>query len=536
MKNSNMHDIQRLIPNNINLLQDIKNLSSKILRGIEREALRVNYYGDLSNLPHPHTLGSSLTNKNVTTDYSEALLELITGTNNSVDSLIKELTSIHNFVYSSLNNEMLWHNSIPELSSKKDSEIPIAWFGKNNIGMYKHVYRKGLAKRYGRKMQCISGLHYNFSLNNEILENLNCKDKNQKNFNSQCYFNLMRNFIRYSWLIVYLFGSTPAISVDLIKNNINIDDLAKIDSKTVYLPYATSLRVSKLGYYSKVQSKLDISYNNLEEFLTGLYEAIMKPWPGYQNIGTNYGEDWIQLNTNILQIENEYYSMIRPKCSINNNDRLINGLKQNGVQYVEVRCLDIDLESSIGISIETCRFLDSFLLFCAIEDSPIFIKNEYKEHYENFSNVAYRGREPSLLIKKKGSTVPLKQFSTELITKIGDVASLLDKETNKNLHYDSVLNQLKKVNDQDLTPSAKIIRDLRDKKISLAEYSLGISKYHSSVLKEKTDSNHDKYKENAIKSHEDFSSLEGKSEINFEEYVKSLQNDLSKHFNDNNRN
>lgn len=532
MKNSNIHNTPWLISNNINLLQGIRNIPSKILRGIEREALRVSYSGDLSNLPHPHTLGSSLTNKNVTTDYSESLLELITETNNSVESLIKELNSIHNFVYSSLNNEMLWHNSIPELSSKEDNEIPIAWFGKSNMGMYKHLYRKGLARRYGRKMQCIAGLHYNFSLNDEIIEKLNHEEKDQENFKNRCYFNLMRNFIRYSWLIVYLFGSTPALSSDLI-GNVNIYNFDEIDSKTVCMPYATSLRVSKLGYYSKVQSTLDISYNCLEEFLSGLYDAIKKPWPEYQNIGTHYEGKWIQLNTNVLQIENEYYSMIRPKCTINNNDRLITSLKHNGVQYVEVRCLDIDLDSATGISAETCRFLDSFLLFCAIEDSPIFLKNEYNEHYENFSNVACRGREPNLLIKKADLQVPLKQWATELLTKIGDVASLLDKETSKNLHCNSVLNQFKKVNDQDLTPSAKILRNLKDRKISLAEYSLEISKGYSSVFKRKIDSDNYKYKLNAIKSHEDFHKLEETSDISFDEYVEFLQNDLNKHFNDN---
>ncbi|AGF48785.1 glutamate--cysteine ligase [Candidatus Kinetoplastidibacterium galati] len=516
---------------NINLLKDIRDLSSKILRGIERESLRVNYSGDLSNLTHPYALGSALTNKNITMDYSEALLELITGTNNSVESLMEELLSIHNFVYSSLDNEMLWHNSIPELSSKKDNDIPIAWFGKSNAGMYKHVYRKGLARRYGRKMQCIAGLHYNFSLNEEIIENLGYKAKDQENLKNQSYFKLMRNFIRHSWLIVYLFGSTPAISRDLIGSNVNIKDLEEIDKNTFYMPYATSLRVSKFGYYSKVQSTLDISYNSLEEFLVGLYEAIRKPWPDYQNIGTRYKDEWIQLNTNILQIENEYYSMIRPKCLIDNNDRLINSLKNKGVQYIEVRCLDIDLDSAIGISAETCRFLDAFLLFCATEDSPVFINNEYKEHYENFSNVACRGREPKLLIKKAGSQVPLKQWATEIITKVSDIASLLDKGTHKNLYCDSVLNQLRKINDQDLTPSAMIIKNLRDRKISLAEYSLEISKNYASLLKSERNLNYYKYKENAIKSHEECQELDEKNEINFDEYIKFLQDELNEHFN-----
>ncbi|AFZ83415.1 glutamate-cysteine ligase [Candidatus Kinetoplastibacterium blastocrithidii TCC012E] len=528
MKNSNIHNTPWLISNNLNQLEGIENLSSKILRGIEREALRVNYSGNISNLPHPYELGSSLTNTNITTDYSEALLEIITGTNNSVESLIKELSSIHNFVCNSLNNELLWHNSIPELSSKEDDDIPIAWFGKSNIGMYKYIYRKGLAKRYGKKMQCIAGLHYNFSLNNEILEQLQHKDKNQKNL---YYFKLMRNFIRYSWLIVYLFGSTPAMPKDLMRKDIN--GLINMDDKTVYMPYATSLRVSKIGYYSKVQSTLNVSYNCLEEFLSNLYEAINKPWPEYQDIGTHEKGEWIQLNTNVLQIENEYYSMIRPKCSINNNDRLINNLKHNGVNYIEVRCLDIDLDSAIGINAETCRFLDSFLLFCATEDSPLFLKNEYEEHYENFFNVAYKGREPNLSIKKTGLNITLKQWATELIAKIGDIASILDRGTHENLHYDSVLNQLKKVNNQDLTPSAKIIRNLKDRKISLAEYSLEISKQHSFILKKETDSNHNYYKKNAIKSHDECYALEEKNEMSFNEYVNYLQDNVDKQFNNN---
>ena len=128
------------------------------MRGIEREGLRIDRNGHLSSKPHPLALGSALTHPHITTDYSEALLELITGTHTTVESLLQELTEVHQFVMQQNRGESIWMQSMPAILPP-EKDIPIATYGSSNTGMLKHVYRRGLAERYGKKMQCIAGLH-----------------------------------------------------------------------------------------------------------------------------------------------------------------------------------------------------------------------------------------------------------------------------------------------------------------------------------------------------------------------------------------
>src|SRR5690554_2847852 len=149
------------------LLRPDASVLKGILRGIEKEGLRVDAEGALARTPHPTQLGSALTNPSITTDYSEALLELITGTHGSIQSLRGELEDVHRFVASQLQNEFIWNQSMPAILPG-EADIPIGWYGSSNTGMLKHVYRRGLAERYGKAMQCIAGVHYNFSLPDEL--------------------------------------------------------------------------------------------------------------------------------------------------------------------------------------------------------------------------------------------------------------------------------------------------------------------------------------------------------------------------------
>ena len=139
-----------------------------IRRGIEKESLRVAPDGNLSGRSHPRELGSTLTHPNITTDFSEAQLELITGVHATPEACIGQLHEIHRYVYSSLDDELLWVASMPCFVGD-DADIPVGRYGTSNIGMAKTVYRLGLGHRYGRLMQTISGIHYNFSLPERLL-------------------------------------------------------------------------------------------------------------------------------------------------------------------------------------------------------------------------------------------------------------------------------------------------------------------------------------------------------------------------------
>ena len=451
------------------------------LRGIEKEGLRVDLQGKLSARPHPKALGSALTHPTITTDYSEALLELITGTHNSVGSLMTELDQVHRVVASTLSDELLWNHSMPaQLPS--DAEIPIAWYGTSNTGMIKHVYRRGLAERYGKTMQCIAGVHYNFSFDESFWDVLELPQADAKDRRSAGYISLIRNFTRYSWLLMYLFGSSPAVSREFLRGQ--TEGLTPLGDHTLYLPYATSLRMSDLGYQNKAQSGLKLCYNDLTMFLQRLYDAVTTPWSDYQKIGTHRDGQWIQLNANILQIENEFYSSIRPKRTTGPCERPITALAERGIQYIEVRCLDIDPTEPLGIAEQTARFVDAFLLFCAVQESPPFADSGWcPESAGNFSTVVKQGRTPGLQLKRDGQDISLADWAEQLLDQIGQCADTLGASLKDDRYPQAISAQREKVLNTELTPSARILADLKTSGRTYQDYALEQSRQHAETLR-----------------------------------------------------
>ncbi len=346
-------------------------LLNQCLHGIERECLRVDAHGHLAMTPHPIALGSALTHPQITTDYSEALLEFITGTDQDPRNTLAELEAIHRFTYAKLGDEYLWSPSMP-CPLPSEADIPIAEYGSSNIGRLKHVYRQGLALRYGKTMQCIAGIHYNFSLPEALWPVLQADDgdtRSERDYRSARYIGLIRNFRRYSWLLMYLFGASPALDAGFLRGRPH--QLEALDADTLYLPYATSLRMSDLGYQNNAQAGLTPCYDDLSSYTESLYRAVSTPYAPYEAMGIkDAAGNWQQLNTNVLQIENEYYSNIRPKRVTATGERPLQALRARGIQYIEVRCLDINPFLPLGIDLNEARFLDAFLLFCALADSP----------------------------------------------------------------------------------------------------------------------------------------------------------------------
>ncbi len=227
-------------------------------RGVEKESLRVTEDGSLSQAPHPTALGSPLTHDAITTDFSEAQLELITTVHDSPEACLKQLMDVHRFVYANIGDEVLWPSSMPCILAADDA-IPVGQYGTSNIARAKTVYRLGLVLRYGRLMQTISGIHYNFSLPDSAWTTLGIHSQEGI---TRAYFALIRNFRRWSWLLLYLFGASPAVCKSFTRNLQH--ELKSFDEGTAYLPYATSLRMGPLGYQSSAQSNLHISYNSLD--------------------------------------------------------------------------------------------------------------------------------------------------------------------------------------------------------------------------------------------------------------------------------
>jgi len=458
------------------------------LRGIERETLRVDRQGRLARTPHPVQLGSALTHPQITTDYAEALLEFITPAENDIALTLNELDAIHRFAYARLGDEMLWSESMPcELPSEQ--EIDIAWYGKSNIGMLKHVYRRGLALRYGKAMQCIAGIHYNYSLSEKLWPVLAASEgiaqerrNSLRNYQSEGYIALIRNFRRYSWLLMYLFGASPALSASFLRARAHT--LETLSDDTLYLPYATSLRMSDLGYQNDAQSGLTPHENSLESYVTTLMDAVNRPYPPYQALGTKKDGEWIQLSTNVLQIENEYYSTIRPKRVIRSGERPIQALCSRGVQYIEVRCLDVDPFEPVGISLETGRFLDAFLLFCALDESPVISAAQSQVHARNFARTVKEGRRPGLTLTRGAEEVTLQAWAGELMERIAPVAGLLDAQHNDGAPHGMALAAMKaRIAEPELTPSARVLREVREIGSSAA-FGLRQTELHAAYFRE----------------------------------------------------
>jgi glutamate--cysteine ligase len=417
-------------------------------RGVEKESLRSQPDGALAFTPHPAALGSALTHPHITTDFCESQLEFVTGVHADAQTCLDELTQIHQFTYRALKDmgkEMLWVSSMP-CGLPTDETIPLGRYGSSNVGRAKSVYRMGLGHRYGRRMQTISGIHYNWSM---------------PGISTEAYFGLIRNFRRHSFLLLYLFGASPALCSSFVEGRDH--GLQTLKGKTLYLPHATSLRMGRLGYQSDAQASLSVSYNSLESYAASLQEALTKPYPAYEAVGIrNPGGDYNQLGTSLLQIENEFYGTIRPKRVIRSGERPLHALRERGVEYVEVRCMDLDPFEPVGIAASTMRFIDMFLLQCLLSHSPDDTPSEIAALGRNQQAVAARGREPGLVLERGEAKVALTAWGDELLQGMTPMAERLDTLDNSvaggTAYRDALAAARARMADASLTPSARVLQ------------------------------------------------------------------------------
>ncbi len=491
------------------------------LKGVEKESLRVMPDGRLAPTSHPVALGSALTNEHITTDYSEALIELVTPAFAHSWELLQYLLDLHQFVYRHLGEELLWATSMP-CAIQRDEDIPLAQYGSSHVGRMKTIYRNGLGLRYGRMMQAISGVHFNYSFPLPFWEAWAAARgaaAHGPQFISGCYFDLLRNYRRFGWLVLYLFGVSPVVCKSFLRGReLGLTDLG---AGTAFEPCATSLRMSDVGYRNRNQAGLAVSVNSLDEYVHDLTRAISTPHPPYEALGVRVNGTYRQLNANILQIENEYYSFIRPKRVARSGERPTKALRRAGVEYVEVRALDVSAFDPVGVNQNKLRFLEALVALCLMKDSPPIAAAEQALLDQNHLTVARRGREPGLTLWRDGRNYPMREWARELLDSLTGICDLLDQGDPARPYTQALATQTAKVEDVALTPSARLMSELNAGE-SFFDLALRMSATHKAYFLDLYPPNEERLREFSEEARESLSAqhrIELADRGTFEEYL-----------------
>lgn len=510
---------------NFNLLLDsgLHQQLRYINHGIEKESLRVTEQGLLSQEVHPKCLGNKLTHPQITTDFSEAQLEFITPVSTHINQTLAVLNDIHRYTYSILpNSERLWVASMPCILPG-DNNIPLAQYGDSHAGQLKTLYRNGLGCRYGRLMQTICGIHYNFSLPGEFwraYKQLSGESsQSTSDFRTDCYLAMIRNFQRFSWLLLYLFGASPAVCKSFLRGREH--NLTEIDDGSLYHPYATSLRMGGIGYQSDAQKPLKILFNELADYTQSIIDATHTNYPPYQELGLkNIDGEYQQINTSLLQTEAEYYGFIRPK-PLKTQDLTLNALNKNGIEYVEVRCVDLNPFIHTGIDENTAAFIDSFLLFCLFYPSPTMTEREHDQIVANTNSVVTEGRSPTLTINDNDQQRSILDWGSSLINKITKVAKVLDELHSTNIYSRSIEEQMAKLENPELTPSAQILATMKNENIPYFRFAMNQTLDHEKYFRQDplTGAELELFQQLAKQSIEDFNNMSTDTQQSFEEFL-----------------
>ncbi|MCB1156146.1 MAG: glutamate--cysteine ligase [Leptospiraceae bacterium] len=465
----------------IQTLKTPLNKSSK--HGLEREALRIDSEGNISRKKHPLLLGSALKNPCIKTDFSEAQIEYVTKPYPSIEETLSVLDDLHHFTGKRLEEETLWPFSMPSILPEDENDIPLAYYGTTQEAQKKTVYRRGLGYRYGRKMQTISGVHYNFSFSDELLEEASQKRYGQvlsKESRSELYFGLIRNFNRLSPLLIYLFGASPVVDHSFVNEPQLLQELFP---NTFGFPYATSLRLSRIGYTSENQDSLHISMNSLPEYIRDLRSAIQTVYPPFLKYSMTPGN---QLNPNYLQLENEFYAILRPKQTPGEGETPLEALEKRGIDYIEVRCLDIDPFVTNGVSKDSLLFTHMFLIYNLLEAAPELSVFEKNQLIDNQRKVAENGRKPGIKISYYNKEYSVTELGLFIADELSSIAKILDKERGGTEYSLCLQRQKEKFLNPALCPSAKLLQVLEYSKQSFISYGLELSSKNYSYFLSKS--------------------------------------------------
>lgn len=400
--------------------------------GLERETLRVDQSAArLATTPHPTVLGSSLTHPNITVDYAEQMLEFVTTPHPTTMGAYRELWQTTAWVQQQLDSmdEMLWSYSMPPILPNPE-QIEPANFGSSGLGQFKRLYRVGLSYRYGREMQLISGMHFNYSLPKSVIQEIaeahgyyrDCP----KTAANDVYLGAIRNITRYGWLVSYLFGASPKVDDSFIRavqtaNQFDITDQQEYDQ-------ATSLRMSDIGYTNKRRCRWQAELNGFDKFLDSIAVGLAERCTIFSDIGvTKECGERKQLNDRVLQIENEFYSIARPKAVSVDGETPLVALANHGIEYIELRMTDLDPTATIGMTPESLAFLEVFTLYCLTKPSPRLSVDDLERCEKNRVRMANGGRCGEVQLLTEAGECSAKTCAMQLLTEMKPIASVVDE-------------------------------------------------------------------------------------------------------------
>ncbi len=417
------------------MLENFKQLfkNSELLQGsvgIEREGLRVNRDGILSLKNHPKVFGDKMLNPYITTDFSESQIELITPVFSTCEEIYNFLNNLYDIVALEIRDEYIWPQSMPCIIMD-DKVIPIATFNKSPEGEKSRKYRENLIKKYGGKKQLISGVHYNFSFNEDMIKKLHDNtntELNYRRFKDNIYLKVTRNYLRYRWLLLYLLGGTGIVHESYTGECVKT--LQEISQGAFSNDGAMSYRNSECGYKNKVE--LFPNYTSVNNYVKSINGFI---------------------KNDLIESHKELYSSIRLKAKDNNN--LFNSLLDEGINYLEYRSIDINPFDKCGISLDDLHFLEIFNLFLLISEEESY-DNWQEEAYDNQKIIARYGQN-NVELKKNGEVIYKEKWALDILNQIQEI----NKELS--LGKDSLIDtMIDKVKDNRLTYTYRIINKVKE--------------------------------------------------------------------------
>ncbi|MDC3006457.1 glutamate--cysteine ligase [bacterium] len=396
----------------------------KTYKGLEKENLRTDLEGKISGNKFPCNLGSHHFNKYITLDYSEPHFEIVTPPFEDNLELFKFLKDLHLYLEQQIEDDFLWNYSMPPKFKKKYITLPPS--GDINKSKLAYLYRLGLRNRYGDKMQSTAGIHFNISFSSSVIDSLG-GDKDE------IYLCACRNFLRIFPQVLRVIGASPVAHKSFIKDrDINAEFLNRTDC---YLPKATSLRVSKLGYYSEEQEQKFINFNSLKDYLEIIKYYINVPNKRFKEIEIELANPK-QINNGTIQMESELYNHIRPKGEFTTNERQYNQLKKGGIKYLELRSIDLNPYTAYGISQIEIEFLELLSIYCILCGNEKIDPIEEIKIKENIRRASESGQDCNLIcsFEKGDAEKNIKALTQELLESLESLSNEIGlKENHKNM-------------------------------------------------------------------------------------------------------